>query len=258
MIQLDDIVCFEAGSSEQSPWCAPLSQVGGDLKALESLAQERLLDLNVKGNQVAIKGKDRVGLVILPSGRRLIIRTKIPSVVILEWLMYLGEIPALEAWLQESGIGSGDDFHISIGKLFLRELDSVTRLHLRKDYKAETTEGTFVRGRVLMTRLAYRVHRLPELPMAHRHRTLDTPFNSVLALALDRLRLFFSGLSQEDRLKLVRLRDQWASIRREINDPITAVTEAQWACPPGYRNAVQLARLEPIREPRLIATFRWH
>ena len=30
---------------------------------------------------------------------------------------------------------------------------------------------------------------------------------------------------------------------REITDPVTAATEAQWACPPGYRNAVQLARL---------------
>ena len=156
----------------------------------------------MKGNLVAIKGKDRVGIVVLPSGRRLIIRTKIPSVVILEWLVYLGEIPGLGAWLQESCVGIGDDFHISIGKLFLRELESVTRLHLRKDYVPQTTEGSFVCGRVLVTRLAYRIHRLPRLPLAHRCRTLDTLYNSVLALALDRLRLFSADFSQEDRLKL--------------------------------------------------------
>ncbi len=243
MIPSEAIVCFEAGSSEQRPWCATLRNIGGDLESLERLAQERVIDLNVKGDSVAVSGKDRVGLVVLPSGRRLIIRTKVPNAAILEWLVYLGEIPCLDTWLPEAGVGSGDDFHICVGKLFLRELDTVTRLHLRKDYMAETAEGSLVRGRVLMTRLAYRIHRLPRLQLAYRFRTLDTHYNSVLALALDRSRLFFSGFSQEDRSRLAKLRDQWASIRREITAPVLAATEAQWACPPGYRNAIQLARL---------------
>ena len=84
----------------------PESTLGDDLEVLEMLAEERLIDLNVKGDLVAIKGTDQVGSVILPSGRRLIIRTKIPSIAILEWLVYLGEIPDLNTWLQESGIGS--------------------------------------------------------------------------------------------------------------------------------------------------------
>lgn len=243
MILLGDIVCFEAGSSEDIPWTGPRMSLGGDIDSLELLSEQRLIDLKVNQDIVEIRGKDRVGLVILPSGRRLIIRTKIPSLAILEWLVYLKELPDLKTWLQESGVGVGDDFHICIGKLFLHELEIVTRFHLRKDYMAATTEGTFVRGRVLLTRLAYRVHRLPRLPLANRRRTLDTPYNSVLALALDRLRLFFSRFSVEERSKLARLRDHWASIRRDLTDPVTAVTEAQWACPPGYRNAVQIARL---------------
>ena len=243
MILIGDIVCFEAGSSEDCAWSAPRLTLGVDLESLEMLAEGRLIDLTVKGDIVEIRGKDRVGMVILPSGRRLVIRTKIHSLAILEWLVYLKEMPDLKAWLQESGVGVGDDFHICIGRLFLHELDIVTRLHLRKDYMAATTEGTCVRGRLLLSRLAYRVHRLPRLPLAHRHRTLDTPYNSVLALALDRLRLCFSGFSVEERLKLARLRDQWASIRRDLTDTVTAATEAQWACPPGYRNAVQIARL---------------
>ena len=243
MIPLADIVCCEAGSSGQSPWCAPIGHLGGDLEAIERLARERVIDLAVKGNVAVIEGKDRVGIVILPSGRRLVIRTKIPCVTILEWLVYLGEFPWLEAWLQEAGIGSGDEFHIAIGKLFLREMERITRCHLRKDYMAEVSEGSLARGRVLVSRLAYRVHRLPRLPLAHRCRTLDTPYNSLLALALDRLRLFFSGFSHDDRSTLARLHDQWACIRRNDNDPVTAATEAQWASPPGYRDAIQIARL---------------
>ena len=243
MIPSGDIVCFEAGSSEDIPWCAPRIGLGGDFEMLDTLAGERLIDLAVKGDNVEIRGRDRVGMIILPSGRRLIIRTKISSLAILEWLVYLREMPDLKVWLQESGVGIGDEFHLCVGRLFLRELDVVTRLHLRKDYMAEMTEGSIVRGRVLVARLAGRFHRLPRLPLVHRCRTLDTPYNSVLALALDRLRLFFSGFTPEERSRLARLRDHWASIRRDLTDSVTVVTEAQWACPPGYRNAIQIARL---------------
>ena len=181
MIPTDAIVCFEAGSIEQRPWCATLRNVGGDFESLERLAQERVIDLEVKGDIVSVNGKDRVGMVVLPSGRRLIIRTKIPSASILDWLVYLGEIPNLATWLREASVGSGDDFHICIGRLFLHELDTITRTHLRKEYMAATTEVSLMRGRLLTTRLAYRIHRLPRLPLAYRCRTLETPHNSVLA-----------------------------------------------------------------------------
>jgi hypothetical protein len=243
MIPSEPIVCFECGSYEQCPWEAALGNIGADLAALEKLAEEGVIDLAINGNAVRVSGKDRVGMVVLPSARRLIIRTKIPNLTIVEWLVYLCEIPGLTAWLQEAGVGAGDDYHICIAKLFLRELANVTRHHLRMDHMAETTEASLVRGRVLMTRLAYRIHHLPRLPLAHRRRTLDTPYNSVLALAVEKLRLLFPELCQEDRSTLASLRDQWASIRRDISDPVVAATEVQWACPPGYRNAIQLGRL---------------
>jgi 5-methylcytosine-specific restriction endonuclease McrBC regulatory subunit McrC len=243
MIPSDPIVCFECGSNEQRLEKTAVKNIGVDLVALERLAAEGLIDLNTHGDAVTITGKDRVGMVVLPSGRRLIIRTKIPNVTILEWLVYLGEAPHLTSWLQETAVGSGDDFYICIAKLFLRELEAVTRLHLRMDYMAESTEATLVRGRVLMSRLAYRVHRLPRLPLAYRCRTLDTAYNSVLALALEKLRPLYSEFCQDDRARFATLRDQWVSIHREIIDPVVAATEAQCACPPSYRSAIQLARL---------------
>ena len=69
------------------------------------------------------------------------------------------------------------------------------------------------------------------------------PFNIVLALALDRLPVLLADGRADDRRRIARLREQWASIRRDIDDPVTAVTAAQWASPPGYGEALQLARL---------------
>jgi hypothetical protein len=47
----------------------------------------------------------------------------------------------------------------------------------------------------------------------------------------------------DDRKRLARMRGQWSSIRREIGDPIASAIGAQWASPPGYRTALQLAKL---------------
>jgi hypothetical protein len=77
----------------------------------------------------------------------------------------------------------------------------------------------------------------------HRSRTLDTPYNIVLALAVDKLPLLLASSTLNDRTLLARIRDLWAHIRRDMADPVSAVTEAQWACPLGYRAALQLARL---------------
>ena len=55
--------------------------------------------------------------------------------------------------------------------------------------------------------------------------------------------MLLASASQTDRTILARQRDLWAHVRRDINDPVSAVTEAQWACPPGYGAALQLARL---------------
>jgi len=243
MSLLADIVCYEEGSGAQNPWRGPIGPLDGDIQAIERLAQKRVIGFAVRGNVVEIVGRAQVGFVILPSGRRLVIRTKIPSLKILEWLIYLKEIPSLEAWLQEAGIAAGEDFHSVISKVFLQELIKLTRSHLRKDYRNQVAEGTLARGRVVVSRLAHRLHRLPRLPLAQRCRTLDTPYNSLLGLALDKVRWCFSDFAQEDHSKLARLQDQWACIPRHDNDLATMATEAQWASPPGYRDAIQMARL---------------
>jgi len=237
----DDIVCFELGS-QQPPWVGLPGLLGSDCEAIQRLVNDGLIEFDFKDNRAYISGVDRVGLVQLPSGRRLVIRSKIESLVLLEWLAYLGEFPPLKVWLADAGVTTGTDFHACIARLFLYELERVTRLHFRKDFTAVFSEEPTIRGRIMMTQLYRRLHRLPHIPQTHRSRTLDTAFNIVLALALDRLPLLLAS-SAEDRKLLTRLRDSWAHIRRELADPVSAVTEAQWACPPGYRAALQLARL---------------
>jgi len=62
-------------------------------------------------------------------------------------------------------------------------------------------------------------------------------------MALDRLPILMTDAPIGQRQKLIHLREQWATIRRDIDDPLAAVTAAQWASPPGYLVALQLARL---------------
>ena len=190
-----------------------------------------------------MSGVDRVGLVVLPSGRRLVIRSKIDSLRLLDWLAYLGKFPPLDVWLPDAGVTTGDDFHTCIARLFLYELEKVTRLHLRKDYTPISTDEPTIRGHILATRLSRRLHRLPHVPQRIRSRTFNTNYNIVLALALDRLPILLADASASDRMLLAQLRDLWVHVQREMADPVTAVTEVQWASPLGYRAALQLARL---------------
>jgi len=60
---------------------------------------------------------------------------------------------------------------------------------------------------------------------------------------LDVLPQLLKGCSVEDQYLMARLRDLWAHIDRDVTDIVSVVTEAQWASPPGYRSALQLARL---------------
>ena len=125
------------------------------------------------------------------------IRSKIESLVLLEWLAYLGEFPPLEVWLADAGVTTGADFHTCIARLFLYELEKVTRLHLRKDYTPVFSNEPTIRGRIMTTQLYRKLHRLPHVPQRHRSRTLDTPYNIVLALALDKLPLLLARFDTE-------------------------------------------------------------
>lgn len=238
----DDIVCFELGSG-QPPWVGSTALINLDREAIQRLVQDGLIEVTENGRESHISGVDRVGLVQLPSGRRLVIRSKVESLVLLEWLAYLGEFPPLEVWLADAGVTTGADLHTCIARLFLYELEKLTRLHLRKDYTPIFSYEPTIRGRIMTTHLYRKLHRLPHVPQRHRSRTLDTPYNIVLALALDKLPLLLASSTLNDRMLLGRMRDLWAHIRRDMADPASAVTEAQWACPPGYRAALQLARL---------------
>lgn len=238
----DDIVCFEIGSGDMPPWAGSRRELGSDWATLQAQVSRGVIQLDARGAQVSIRGATRVGLVMLPSGRRLIVRSKISGVTLLEWLAYLGDFPRLTSWLPDAGVSTGDDWPQCIARLFLYALERVTRHHLRKEYVTVTADDSEIRGRILPADLVRQLHRLPRVPQLQRSRTLDTPFNIVLALALDRLPSLLSNRPDELR-RVARLRDQWAHITRHINDPLAAVTAAQWASPPGYRETLQLARL---------------
>lgn len=243
MLRPDDIVCFEVGSGDTPAWIGSRRTLDDDWSALETQANRGVIQLDVRGDRVAISGATCVGLVVLPTGRRLIVRSKIPSLMLLEWLAYVGEFPRLTHWLPDVGVAVADDWHKCIARLFLNALEHVTRRHVRKDYVAITRDEPSIRGRIVTTALARRLHRLPCVPQVQRRRTIDTPFNIVLALALDRLPVLLADGRDDDCRRMARLREQWASVRRDIDDPVSAVTAAQWASPPGYREALQLARL---------------
>jgi hypothetical protein len=108
---------------------------------------------------------------------------------------------------------------------------------------AVASDSTEIRGRIDTGALIQRLHRLPLVPQVERRRTINTPFNVILACALDRLPTMLTGGSEEELGRLNRLRGHWAGIERDIHDPVTSVIAAQWASPPGYRQALQLAKL---------------
>ena len=151
---LEDIVCFEAGSGTSPAWLGSRTTLQNDWAALECEADRRVIQLDVQGDQVEIRGAFRVGMVVLPSGRRLLIRSKISSIAILEWLAYLGEFPQLTAWLPEAGISIDDDWHQCIGRLFLTAMEIVTRRHLRRDYVPVRVSEPAIRGRIVTVALA--------------------------------------------------------------------------------------------------------
>lgn len=247
MRSLADIVCYELGSGDTEPWQGTRAALKDDIAALDAYARRGLIHLDIHEDAVQISGTTRVGLVVLPSGRRLILRSKVSGLTLLEWLAYLGEFRPLTQWLPEKGIAAADtahdDWHRCIARLFLFALEDVTRWHLRKDYAASQIDEPEIRGRIVATKLIQRMHRLPRVPQIKRHRTFDVGFNMVLAKALDHVPLLLVNGGADDRQRMARLREQWSVIGRDIDDPIAAVTAAQWACPPGYRAALQLARL---------------
>ncbi len=242
MNKLGDIICYESGSGA-APWSGSAESLGQDTDALRDLAAKNMLQVESIGDKIRLGGTDRVGMLLLPSGRRVVIRSKVPSLTILEWLAFLGEFPPLEIWLPDPAVTTGEDFYGCIARLFLRELEVVTGRFLRKDFTPVKRRSSTVRGKLLMTPLCRAMHRLPEAPQLYRTRTLDTAYNTVLAIAFDRCPILLGDNALTERRAIAHLRDAWANVSRHISDVVSSVTEAQWASPPGYRTALQLARL---------------
>jgi 5-methylcytosine-specific restriction endonuclease McrBC regulatory subunit McrC len=240
---LTDIVCDEAGTPDAACWDGSRDELARDLAAIASLNRQKMLRVELDGNHVRIRGRDRVGVLLLPSGRRVIIRTKIPGIVLLEWLAFLKEFPDLRTWTLAGSISSSGSLQVVLARLFLHEMERLTRIHLRKGFVQFTEESQRVRGRILSQKLAQRPWRLPAIPQVVRGRSLDTPANKLLALALDKLLLCLPDFAPAERESFERLRSEWATISRENEDRHSLVAVTQAATPDGYRDASQLARL---------------
>ena len=240
---LDDIVCEEQGTIDAKCWEGTFREIGHDLSTIQALERQTILRLEIDRERVRIHGRDRVGTLLLPSGRRCVIRTKIPGVVILEWLAYLGEFPELKNWTRGGNITSAATFQNVVAQLFLRELDLVTRVHLRKGFMSFAETSQKVKGRILSGRLAQKPWHLPAVPQLVRGRSLNTASNKLLALALDKLQLCTPEFSPDQRQLFQRLRSEWHSISREREEQSAVLQTSMDAIPDGYRNATQIARL---------------
>jgi hypothetical protein len=242
--RVDDIVCGEIGAPEAERWSAPISGAApADVAAIESLAREGVVEVRDAARGREIAGTDRVGVVLLPSGRKLHVRPKVGGLVLFDWFAYLGECPPVSQWPGlTSGLAEGTDLHSMLAVLLVGELEKLTRAPLRRDYVTAREAHQTVRGRVAVGALARSCHRLPSVPQVRRVRSPDTPYNQVLAATLDRLPPLLPA-GEGWRSRWTGLREDWARVGRDVSDLSRAAADARHACPPGYSAAVWLACL---------------
>jgi len=237
------IICDEKGSLDPVAWRGSVESLGEDYAVILRHHEDRILHVQEHRGQVEIRGRDRVGVVRLPSGRRILIRTKVPGLVLLDWLVYLGEFPDIQFCKQYGNVSQSESYQSVLAGLFLRELDIVTRCHMRMGFVQFDTESPEVRGRILSHRLAHRPWRLPAIPQTVRGRSINTPPNQMLTAALDRILMFASELGTEHLAAFQQLRHSWSGISRSTEDREYIIQSSMSAPPAGYRSALQLARL---------------
>lgn len=238
-----DIVCDEAGTPDARGWEGSVAELGSDYNAVLSHAQNKTIRIIERAGRIEIRGRDRVGVLGLPSGRRILLRTKISGIVLLDWLVYLQEFPDLQLWATGGNIQQSDSWQSVLARLFLRELEIVTRCHLRKGFIQQTVDSPRVRGRILAGRLSQKPWRLPSIPQVVRSRSLNTSANQMLAAALDQVMLCQAELGADESHLFRQLRNDWSTISRENIDRQTIIQTSLSAPPDGYRSALQLARL---------------
>ena len=240
---VSDIVCDEAGTPSASHWTGNLESVGSDYESIVSHADSKTIRIEERHGRLEVHGRDRVGVIGLPSGRRIVINTKIPGIVLLDWLVYLREFPELQLWDSGGSVDQSDTWQKVLVRLFLRELEMVSRCHLRKGYVKMEVVSSDVRGRILTTQLSQRPWRLPAIPQIIRGRSLNTPANQMLAAALDKIIFFQADLGMKEARLFEQLRNDWQDISREDTDSHSVLQASLSAPPEGYRSALQLARL---------------
>ena len=237
------IVCDEEGSLDPVSWSGSIESLGDDYLTVLRYQEERVLKVDEHRGRITIRGRDRVGFVRLPSGRRILIRTKVPGLALLDWLVYLEEFPEVRFWDDDGNVSQSVTYQALLARLFLRELDIVTRCHMRKGFVQSDVESSHVRGRISSNLLAQRLWRLPAIPQTVRCRSIDTPPNQMLAAALDRILSFSSELERRQLADFQQLRHAWSGISRSNEDREYIIQSSLSAPPAGYRSALQLARL---------------
>lgn len=237
-----DITCGEWGTPEPERWSSPVALADSDRSAVAALEARRVLETQPAGALLRVAGTDQVGLIVLPSGRSMSIRPKIGGLVLLDWLVYVGDCPPVSRLTREGTLREGGPHHHLLAGLFLEEMELVTRRHMGKGYATERSEAAMLRGRVLVQSMVRSYHRLPSVPQARRARSLDTPHNRLLAAALDLLPPLLAPGSPA-RPRLAALRNEWVTVPRAAADTLEPAPDLLRRCPPGYAAAVQLAGL---------------
>ncbi len=205
--------------------------------------EQKRIKAIVTGPLVTLTGLDRVGLIVLPSGRRILLKTKISGVTLIDWLIYLGEFPDYQVWTAIGNVSPSDSWQSVLARLFLHELFRVTQFHLRKGYVPAQIESSTVKGRIRWTEATRKPWMLPRLPQTVRERSFDMPANQMLAAALQRIKLFQNELEPGDLSLFYRLRHEWSEIANRTSIVIKIIQTSLLAPPDGYRSALQLARL---------------
>ncbi len=100
----NDIIIDESGTPEPQIWSGSVSELGEDLDSLRFHADRNVLSIEERAGRIVLRGKHRTGVLMLPSGRRLVLRTKLPGIVLLDWLVYLGEFPSFQHWSQKGNV----------------------------------------------------------------------------------------------------------------------------------------------------------
>lgn len=241
--QTESIICDEEGTLDPVSWRGTTKTLGADYNEILKHCDNGLLYVNEQAGVIEIRGRDRVGTLYLPSGRKVYIRTKVPGLVLIQWLTYLGEFPELRNWNDDGNVTFGGSYHSVLADLFLQELQVLTRCYMRKGFIHCDVESSEVRGRILNNRLAQQPWRLPAIPQRVRQRSINTPPNQMLAAALDQSMLLAGKVNHQQFGTFQQLLHSWSEISRSPED-LQYIIQSSIAAPPdGYRVALQLARL---------------